>query len=112
MSADRREAHHNTTWVPPAPDDLPAELERVWTELAALPPVVTRIDAPSTILAALRRALELPGQRTLSNLDDFGPVAVASAARCAAIPLHVDNELPAHTVRLTWSDGRRELRRL
>lgn len=77
----------------PPQGDLIAQLEEVYEQLSTLPPNVTQIDAPSTLIQRLR-------------------VAVSDAAPWPPIHLHVDNDLPLRTIRVTWSNGDTDLIRL
>lgn len=82
-----------TAWTPPGAQELVAHLDAIAAKLKALPPVVTRIDAPSTVIEALTRQVALRHERGLGSTP------------YDSIPLHVDNDLPLRTVRLTYSDG-------
>lgn len=65
--------------------------------IRAMPPTVTQIDAPSTLIA------ELWGHIPKSTLD-IPPSGL--------IRLETDNGLGLHMVRLHWSDGTAEVVRL
>lgn len=84
------------TWdLPRTPEEAFEALQEARRAFAAIPPVLTRIDAPTTVLDELRRVL---------------PATATPGTH--AIELCADNALPHRSVRLHRSDGSEEVIRL
>jgi hypothetical protein len=78
-------------------EDVLEALERVHQQLEAMPPTVRQIDVRSSLWATLcARAID-------GTFDAYSG---------ATITIVIDNDLPMRTVRLHWSDGRIEEKRL
>lgn len=79
-------ARYGPTTPPPAPPSL----EGLAQTLAALAPLITRIDVTQADLDTLHRRVE----RTREPISPF-----------AGVPVTVDPDLPPRTMRATYSDG-------
>lgn len=85
------------------------DFESVHAAISALPPFAVRIEAPSEVIAELRRRLPAELRQPAVRADLPEQIAHWSGG---GIPIDRDDELPARTVRVHMSDDTSRLEKL
>ncbi len=92
--------------IPP----LAETLERLREILST--PVLTRVDAPSTIAPEIRAALMVHDAGIPTYLGDLPPLIPPIMSGSIRMPVEIDQALPMRTVRYHFSDGTTRMEKL